>query len=393
MLLTKDAAEKYFGDSKVINKTLIIGEDKRTYTVKGILDKIPENSHLQFSMLASLSSFPYLIERPDWGGNFNFLTYIVLKENTDIQLFEDKYSMCIRKHWAPLPEKYMGITLEEFEKQGKYFRHWLQPLDKIHLHSKSSDDTTNKGNVQLLLILGITGLLIIIIACVNFINLNIARSNKRSKEIGIKKIFGSNHKQLITGFLFESFLHCFIALLLSVNFLILLFPVLNNYTGLSLSATNLLNYRILIVLVILLVILTFMSGGYLAFGISKLKAIDMMKEIISGTFKTLWWNFQDWWNRHWKDKAWKPEIIIFGHTHVPEGPVRIKDIEGINRSKITKKLEDTILVNSGSWIKEGIEDNTNFIFINDDGEIHLCSFDVNKKIGVELGNLKEPYSK
>ena len=281
MLLTKDAAEKYFGDSKVINKTLIIGEDKRTYTVKGILDKIPENSHLQFSMLASLSSFPYLIERPDWGGNFNFLTYIVLKENTDIQLFEDKYSMCIRKHWAPLPEKYMGITLEEFEKQGKYFRHWLQPLDKIHLHSKSSDDTTNKGNVQLLLILGITGLLIIIIACVNFINLNIARSNKRSKEIGIKKIFGSNHKQLITGFLFESFLHCFIALLLSVNFLILLFPVLNNYTGLSLSATNLLNYRILIVLVILLVILTFMSGGYLAFGISKLKAIDMMKEIIS----------------------------------------------------------------------------------------------------------------
>ena len=120
ILLTRDAAKKYFGDSRVINKTLIIGEDKRTYTVKGILNKIPENSHLQFSMLASLSSFPYLSERPDWGGNLYFLTYIVLKENTDIQLFEDKYSMYIRKHWAPLPEKYMGITLEEFEKQGKY---------------------------------------------------------------------------------------------------------------------------------------------------------------------------------------------------------------------------------------------------------------------------------
>jgi len=119
----------------------------------------------------------------------------------------------------------------------------------------------------------------------------------------------------------------------------------------------------------------------------------MMKEIISGTFKTLWWNFQDWWNRHWKDKAWRPEIIIFGHTHIPEGPVRIKDIEGVDRLKITKKLENTILVNSGSWIKEGIEDNTNFIFINDDGKIQLCSYDVNKKIGVELGNLEEPYSK
>lgn len=119
----------------------------------------------------------------------------------------------------------------------------------------------------------------------------------------------------------------------------------------------------------------------------------MMKEIINGTSKTLWWNFQDWWNRHWKGKAWRPEIIIFGHTHVPEGPVMIKDIEGIDMLKITKKLENIILVNSGSWIKEGIEDNTNFIFINDDGGIHLCRFDINRKIGVELGNLEEPYSK
>jgi putative ABC transport system permease protein len=280
ILLTKNAVKKYFGNSPAINKTLIVGEDRKSFTVKGILNNIPENSHLQFSMVASLSSLSYMSERPDWGGNFNFLSYIVLKENTDIQLFEDKYSSCIRKHWAPLPEKYMGITLEEFESQGKYFRHWLQPLNAIHLHSKSSDDIKNRGNIQLLIILGITGLLIIIIACVNFVNLNIARSNKRSKEIGIKKIFGSNRKQLISGFLFESFLHCLIALLLSVNFLMLLFPVLNNYTGISLGASNLFDYRILIVLIILLITLAFLSGGYLAFGISKFKAIDMMKEII-----------------------------------------------------------------------------------------------------------------
>ena len=118
-----------------------------------------------------------------------------------------------------------------------------------------------------------------------------------------------------------------------------------------------------------------------------------MKEIINGTWRTLGWNFQAWWNRNWKEKIWQPEIVIFGHTHVPEGPVKINDIDGIDRSKIESNLEGKILVNSGSWLREGEEDNTNFIYISENCEILLCKFDSDNEIGVELGNLRKPYSK
>ncbi|MFW9972771.1 MAG: ABC transporter permease [Candidatus Odinarchaeota archaeon] len=279
IIITEDIAEKYFGTSYAINKTLILGDEKKTYTIKGILEKIPQNSHLQFNMLASLSSLPNLSGQTDWGGNFLFLTYILLKDKVSIQEFEKKYSSCIYNHWAHLPETYIGITLEEFEKQGKYFKHWLQPLNEIYLQSTASDDKTKKGNIQLLIILGIIGTLIIIIACVNFINLNTAKSILRYKDVGIKKILGSNKKVLIIEILSESFLQCLIALTLSLVFLVILLPIFNNYSGIELTNAIFFNFRFFLKISLLLIVLTLFSGGFLAFKIASSNALLALKAI------------------------------------------------------------------------------------------------------------------
>lgn len=278
LLITEDVADKYFGTSRAVGKTLILGEKKRSYTVTGILKEIPENSHLQFNMLASLSSTGFISERTDWGGNFNFLTYILLKKETNIEKFKENYSSCIRKYYAPLIKKYLGITVEEFENQGKYFRHWLQPLHEIHLHSKSSDNKTKTGNYQLLIILGIVGFLIITIACINFINLSAAKSTSRFKAIGIKRILGSNRKILIIEILTESFLQCFIALILSLILFVLLLPIFNNYSGIELTNAILFDYGFVVKLFLLLIVLTLFSGGFLAFNGTKINALHAVKK-------------------------------------------------------------------------------------------------------------------
>ena len=115
-----------------------------------------------------------------------------------------------------------------------------------------------------------------------------------------------------------------------------------------------------------------------------------LREIVNGTWETLGWNFQTWWDEYWKEDPWQPDTIVFGHTHVPEGPVRIGDIEGIDEKKIKPQLKNKILVNSGCWLQEGKEDQTSFIYINNRLGILLCKFNPVENIGQELGNLEHP---
>ena len=276
IVLTRNMALKYFNDENPIGKTLLIG-NKEPYTVTGILDKMPDNSHLQFEMLGSFSTLPFSKRVNDWGDFDNTYTYILVKKGTNIPVFEKKFDQVFRKYEDQMMQKNAGITLNDFEKAGNYFTHNLEPLRKIHLNTSFTEEIKTYGNTRLLTILGITGLLILIIACFNFINLSTSRASLRAKEIGVKKIMGSHRKIIISQIFAETFIYCVIALIFSIALLFVSLPFLNNYTETIIKPGYFINPLALSTIVAIPVLVTFLAGSYPAFYITSFKPADAIK--------------------------------------------------------------------------------------------------------------------
>jgi len=281
VLLTKDAAAKYFGNIDPVGKTLEIGENKTIYQVTGILEKVPPNSHLQFEMLASFSSL--LVDRKGdlWGDFTATYTYLLIKEGTDMKAFYKKFKTFPEKYWEPMIENALGKTLKEFEKSGNYLRYELQPLSKIHLNTTFSEELKNHGNSRMLFILGITGIFILIVASFNFINLSTAQASLRAKEIGLKKIIGSSRNRIISQILLETFIYSLIALILSVFILFLFIPILNDFSGIEIHTGYLLNKYTLLTIVTVPLIITFLAGSYPAFYITRFHPGEVLNGKIS----------------------------------------------------------------------------------------------------------------
>jgi putative ABC transport system permease protein len=276
IVLTKNMALKYFNDVSPVGKTLLI-DNKEPYTVTGILEKIPDNSHLQFEMLASFSTLPFSKRVDDWGNFDNTYTYIVVKKSTKSADFEKKFDQVFRKYEDQMLTKVAGMSLTDFEKSGNYFIHKLQPLQKIHLNSSFSEEIKTYGNVRFLIILGITGLLILIIACLNFINLSTSRASLRAKEIGVKKIMGSHRKVIISQIFSETFVYCLLALIFSLVVLLLALPFLNNFTETIIKPGYFLNPWALLTILVIPVLVTFLAGSYPALYITSFKPAEAIK--------------------------------------------------------------------------------------------------------------------
>ena len=275
ILLSEKAAQKYFGNDSPIGKSLEIGDNKTIYKIKGILGKIPSNSHLQFDMLASYSSLP-ISRRLDWGDFTAVYTYLSIKEGTDMKRFYEKFKTFPYKYWGPMMKEAMGKSFEEWEAEGNYLRYELQPLSEIHLNTTFSEDLKNHGNSRMLIILGITGLFILLIACFNFINLSTAKASLRAKEIGLKKIMGSSRIRIIFQILIEAFPHCLIALLLSIGLLFLFIPLLNNFSGIDIQISYLLNKYTLLTILFVPIIITLLAGSYPAFYITRFNPHEVL---------------------------------------------------------------------------------------------------------------------
>jgi putative ABC transport system permease protein len=277
ILLTKYAAQKYFGNESPMGKSIFLGSDKDNYVVTGILDKVPDNSHLQFEMLASFSTLPISRKADEWGNFNNTSTYVVIKEGTNFKEFEKEFDISLRKYEEPVVQKYVGVSLTELESRGGFLKHKLQPLRDIHLNSTFSDETQTYGNLRFLIVLGITGILILIIACFNFVNLSTSRASLRAKEIGVKKIMGSTQKAIIYQILTESFLHCLIALIISVLFLLITLPLLNYYSETIIKPEFFLNPLTLITIVTIPLIIALLAGSYPAFYIAAFNPVEIVK--------------------------------------------------------------------------------------------------------------------
>jgi putative ABC transport system permease protein len=278
VVVTATVAKKYFGGARALGKTLEVREGGRDipYTVNAIIEDIPGNTHFQFDLLFSMKSLDY-----PWGqvGNMNFHTYLLLKPGTDHRSFHNQFSEYIVKHLLPAFKEFKINTIEEFEKAGNRIRFSLIPVTSIHLYSdrQAGEELSPSGNIAYVAIFSAVALFILLIACINFMNLTTARSAGRAKEVGIRKVLGSERKNLVLQFLTESTLMVLFSMLIAVGITFRALPLFNSVAGKSMNLESLLSPAILPLLVALPFVVGLLAGSYPAFFLSTFKPIDVLK--------------------------------------------------------------------------------------------------------------------
>ncbi|HET9054969.1 MAG TPA: ABC transporter permease, partial [Cyclobacteriaceae bacterium] len=284
VVLTQHMEQKYFGSEPGMGKLLSIGGHEKTYKVTGITEDCPPNSHFQYNMLVSSASAAHL-KSTEWLNNY-LHTYLMLNENTSAQATEAKFPDLVEKYVGPEIERFMGGTIEQMKQQGGAFGYYTTPLTDIHLKSKSQHDMQPGGNITYVYVFGAIGLFIIVIACINFMNLSTARSAGRAKEVGLRKTLGSLRSQMIGQFMSESLVYSFIAVLLAVGCCYLLLPQFNLLAGKQLGMQALVSPTFLISLLALIVLVGVIAGSYPAFYMTSFSAVEVLKGKIRAGMKS-----------------------------------------------------------------------------------------------------------
>jgi putative ABC transport system permease protein len=285
LVITEDIAKKYFNRIDVVGQNMIIN-DTGNYKVTGVIKNIPTQSHFYFDF------FVPFIENPDsrnnsWLSN-NYNTYVLLRNGSDAKTLEPELNKMMDRYVAPQLKSVINLTMDEFKKSGGYVRASFTPLTDIHLHSNKTGELWGNGNIQYVYIFSAIALFILLIACVNFMNLSTARSSNRAKEVGVRKVMGSFRKDLIQQFLTESILISFIALLLAVLIASILLPYFNQLAGKSIYLNSLFQPGMIASLFLLVLVVGLVAGSYPAFFLSSFQPIQVLKGKLAAGFKRSW---------------------------------------------------------------------------------------------------------
>ena len=275
IVLTEEYATKYFGDEDPMGKTFRIEQDTNYYTVTGVMEDVPVNSHIHFKMLGSLCTFERS-RSTNWV-NHAYITYFVLAPGTDPVEFESRLQDIIEKYVGPLVEQFMGIDLEQFRESGNSYGYRVQALTDIHLHSNLQYELESGGNPMYVYIFLVIAILVLIIACINFMNLATARSTTRAREVGLRKVVGSSRSLLITQFLTESVFLSMFALIIAVIIVYLLLPGYNNLIRLDLNFNIFNSTWIIPALILFAIFVGLLAGSYPAFVLASFKPVAVFK--------------------------------------------------------------------------------------------------------------------
>ncbi|MBL0355882.1 MAG: ABC transporter permease [Chitinophagaceae bacterium] len=270
VVISKSLAEKYFGkNTPAVGKTLKTVYD--VYKVTAVIEGVPKNSHIIFDMLISSSTLlkGNQDDPNNWGG-FNNFTYVLLKPGTNAAAFDKKL--------LPMYDKYMATIFAQYNVKIRY---GVQPITDIHLHSNLEHEPEELGSMSYIWIFSAVAFFMLLIACINYMNLTTARSARRAKEIGIRKVTGSTKKQLVLQFLSESLLTAFVAVLLSVLLLLILLPVFNSISGKSFTIHTLLQPFNILLLIGIGLFTGLAGGSYPAFYLSSFKPVSILKGALS----------------------------------------------------------------------------------------------------------------
>ncbi|MCJ7582510.1 MAG: ABC transporter permease, partial [Candidatus Aminicenantes bacterium] len=265
LVLTEEMAEKYFGDEDPINKTLKFNNEE-VYTVAGVVKKMPENSHFKFNFLLSLSTLDRTGEALDSWLGFNFITYIKLQNGSSTEGLNEKYLALL-----------MDNTPEQIKQMNLKIDLYLQPLTSIHLHSHTEGELEPGGNVAYIWILTTIALFVLLIACINFMNLSTAQSVHRAKEVGMRKVMGAQRGKLITQFLGETLLLSFISFILSLILIQALLPAFNQLSRKELVFNPFQNWLVTLGLIGITVLVGLIAGIYPAFFLSSYSPLDVFR--------------------------------------------------------------------------------------------------------------------
>ncbi|WP_254560745.1 ABC transporter permease [Dyadobacter diqingensis] len=274
VVITRQMALKYFGTTDALNRTLVFdhGETRR---VTGVMQDMPRQSHFRADFL--LPVYETKDAKANKWGNHIFNTYVVLKSGTDPKSVDAKFEKVIQTYIDPALRQYFQTTLAETRKAGNNFSYSLMSLRDIHLYSNREGELSPNGSIQYFYIFLIIGFFILLIAVFNFVNLTTARSSKRAREVGVRKVMGSNRSVLVFQFLSESMLTTFLALLTGIVLLYTLLPAFNSLAARELSFSDAINPQTILIVLAGTVIVGLLAGIYPAFYLSSFQPANALK--------------------------------------------------------------------------------------------------------------------
>ena len=287
VVITEQMAKKYFDGAAgnyqdVVGKVLIFN-DTAQYKITGVIRDMPQQSHFRFDFFLSMSTLPQSRDNKWLSSNFN--TYILLKPGADYKKLEAKFPDFFKKQAGSQLESFVHLTFDKFERSGSYFRINLTPLKEIHLRSNRFEEMSANGNIQYVYIFSAIALFILLIACVNFMNLSTARSANRAREVGVRKVLGSPRKYLIAQFLAESIMVTFVAAIIALFAASASLPLFNRMAGKELMLSAQVVGWILPLLLVIVIVIGCLAGSYPAFFLSGFKPIEVLKGKLSAGFK------------------------------------------------------------------------------------------------------------
>jgi putative ABC transport system permease protein len=291
VVLTETSAIKYFGYEHGKGETpmgmmLLMGTDKTNCEIVGIMEDPPKNSHFVFDMVLSMVSYDFS-KRTDWTSN-SIYTYLKIRKNSDPALVQENITAMSDKHVGPEILKYLGVSLEGWRAAGGDYGYYIQPMLDIHLFSKVEGNIEPPGNIAYVYLLSAISIFIILIACINFMNLATARSAGRAKEVGIRKTVGATKKSLILQFLLESIILSILSTMLAIGVLWFTLPYLNQLTGKSIGIEYIASGNSLMVIFILMFLVGIMAGSYPAFYLTSFQPGKVLKGVTNKGTKGGW---------------------------------------------------------------------------------------------------------
>ena len=284
VVLTTSAAFKYFGDQPAVGK--IITVEKEAFKVTGVAEPAPANSHIQFDLLLSSES-DTIMSRGGWNDGDEIYTYFLKNRNTPISSINSKLRDFVIEHIVPELEEGFGVTFKDFEKNGGIYSFFPYALSSSHLfRPEIQDGPAPVSDVKYVYIMGAVGLFILLIACINFMNLSTARSASRAKEVGLRKTLGSARSKLIVQFLSESLVYVFAATVIAVAGVYLLLPTFNMLSGKMLLFSTMLSPTIMGAIVAIFVAVALLAGSYPAFYLTSFNPVDVLKGNVRSGMKS-----------------------------------------------------------------------------------------------------------
>lgn len=283
IVITESIAMKYFGKTDVAGQTLVI-DNQQIRKVTGVIKDVPTNCHFRFNLFLPLVENEYAKEN-NWAGGQNWNTYLLLKPGTDPDALTTELNKMLDRNLGPQLKTLINKTLEEFNDAGDYFKVSLTPLVDIHLHSDRLGELWGGGDIRYVYIFSAIGLFILLIACINFVNLATARSSKRAREVGVRKVMGSLRRSLVGQFLSEAILTTAFALVVAYAICWASLPYFIDLTEKGIDKNILVNPWVLGSFGAFLVVVGVLTGMYPAFYLSSFQPVAVLKGNKGTSFK------------------------------------------------------------------------------------------------------------